>query len=103
MLFRSGQGFSNRLPYLVRNASEVVEKLLERSAEIDRLPGAVAIQWLLSKPAVSSVVIGARSAEQASQNIQDAVAPVPQSILAELDTLSTPPMRYPKDFEFARG
>jgi aryl-alcohol dehydrogenase-like predicted oxidoreductase len=97
-----GQGFSNRLPYLVRNASEVVEKLLARSAEIDRLPGAVAIQWLLSKPAVSSVVIGARSAEQASQNIQEAVAPVPQSILAELDTLSSPPMRYPKDFEFAR-
>jgi len=30
------------------------------------------------------------------------VAPVPQSILAELDTLSSPPMRYPKDFEFAR-
>lgn len=97
-----GGGFSNRLPYLVRNATEVVEKLLARSAEIDRLPGAVAIQWLLSKPAVASVVIGARSAQQALQNIQEAVAPVPPSILAELDALSNPPVRYPKDFEFAR-
>jgi aryl-alcohol dehydrogenase-like predicted oxidoreductase len=95
--------YANRLPYFAPNTAEVVRTLLARAQEIGRPPGAVALQWLLSKPAVASVIIGARTREQAEQNLVDALEPVPQAVLAEMDALSTPPGRYPKAFELARG
>jgi aryl-alcohol dehydrogenase-like predicted oxidoreductase len=98
-----GQGFTNREPYLAPNRSEIIGKLLEMSDQTGRSPSELALQWLMAKPAVSSVIIGARSAEQAKENLQAAQARLPQDLLQELDTLSQPRARYPKDAELTRG
>jgi len=47
---------------------EVVDKLKALAAANDTKPGDLAIQWLLSRPGVSSVIAGAKSAEQVEAN-----------------------------------
>ncbi|ALM83094.1 aldo/keto reductase [Bordetella sp. N] len=96
-------GFGSREPYLARNSAQILDRLLQLADTLDQTPTAIALQWLLAKPAVASVIIGARTVEQARQNIEALQTPVPREVLDELDSLSLPPPRYPKDFELTRG
>ncbi|TVQ27364.1 MAG: aldo/keto reductase [Spirochaetaceae bacterium] len=50
-------------------ATPVVERLLQVSGELDRLPEQVAIRWVLQTPAVCSTVIGPRTVEQLHSNL----------------------------------
>jgi aryl-alcohol dehydrogenase-like predicted oxidoreductase len=100
---KGGQGFVNREPYLAPNSAQIIGRLLELATELGRKPGAIALQWLLAKPAVASVLIGARTAAQARENLQDAIGAVPAEALEELEALSSPAPRYPKDAELSRG
>lgn len=97
-----GQGFRNREPYFAQNSAEIIGRLLELAEQADVTPGALALQWLLHKPSVSSVIIGARTAAQAKDNLRDAGVDVAAEVLEELDVLSQPGPRYPKDSEFTR-
>lgn len=55
--------YSNELLY------KVVDALTEVAAEVDKSIPQVALNWLLSRPTVSSIVIGARNEEQLKQNL----------------------------------
>ena len=53
-----------RDPRLSKNI-ELVERLRKVGARHDRSPGEVAIAWVLSNPAVTGAIVGARNAKQA--------------------------------------
>lgn len=55
----------------------------------------VAIAWLLHKPAVTSVIIGARTNEQLEDNIAAVDVELSAQEMAELDKVSALPAEYP--------
>jgi aryl-alcohol dehydrogenase-like predicted oxidoreductase len=64
-------------------------------------PGAtcsqVALNWVARKTGVSAILIGARTAEQLSDNLAAATWSLDDAEIAQLDAISTPPARYPYD------
>ncbi|GHH76798.1 aldo/keto reductase [Streptomyces sulfonofaciens] len=58
-------------------------------------PAQVALAWLLTKPAVSSLVIGARKDEQLGDNLAAANLTLAPDERAALDRVSAPAMIYP--------
>jgi aryl-alcohol dehydrogenase-like predicted oxidoreductase len=55
----------------------------------------VALAYILAKPAVTSVVIGARTDEQLADNLAAASLHLTEAERAELDKASAPPLIYP--------
>jgi aryl-alcohol dehydrogenase-like predicted oxidoreductase len=55
----------------------------------------VALAWLLTRPSVSSVVIGARTDEQLADNLKAAELELSDDELGRLDEVSRPPLLYP--------
>jgi len=55
----------------------------------------VALAWLLGKPWVSSLIIGARTDEQLADNLAAARLELADEEHARLDALSAPPLLYP--------
>ena len=65
-------------------------------AEAHGVSGAqVAISWLLGRPAVSSIVIGARNEHQLADNLKAADLVLTAEERARLDAVSAPPVLYP--------
>ena len=60
--------------------------------------GSVALAWLLQKPEVTSVIVGARSADQLRQNLRALEVKLTAPDLAELDKASAPQWGYPYGF-----
>ena len=58
-------------------------------------PAQVALAYLLTKPAVTSLVIGARTTEQLKQNLAATELDLAGEELARLDEVSRPPLLYP--------
>ena len=57
--------------------------------------GSAAIAWLLRKPGVSSVLVGARTPEQLDQNLAAAQSPLDDEEVQRLDKVSETPWIYP--------
>jgi aryl-alcohol dehydrogenase-like predicted oxidoreductase len=55
----------------------------------------VALAWLLGRPAVTSVVIGARTTEQLADNLAAAELTLSEDERARLDEVSAMPLNYP--------
>ncbi|QQQ73997.1 aldo/keto reductase [Saccharothrix sp. 6-C] len=62
-----------------------VRALAERCAEHGVAPAAAALRFPLRHPAVTSVVVGARSAREVTENIAHAATAIPEALWAELD------------------
>jgi aryl-alcohol dehydrogenase-like predicted oxidoreductase len=58
-------------------------------------PAQVALAWLLERPAVTSLVIGARTDEQLADNLGAADLALSQEELTRLEEVSRPPLLYP--------
>lgn len=58
----------------------------------------IALRWLLSRPGVSSVIIGARTADQLEENLHTARLELPEEEIERLSELSAPPLGYPYRF-----
>ena len=56
---------------------------------------AIAIAWLLHRPAVSTVIVGARRPEQLAENLAASDVELTADELARLDTLGAPEPEYP--------
>jgi aryl-alcohol dehydrogenase-like predicted oxidoreductase len=59
---------------------------------------AVAIAWLIDRPVVSTVLIGATRREQLDQNLAAADLVLTEAEMAELEQISRPEPRYPQTF-----
>jgi aryl-alcohol dehydrogenase-like predicted oxidoreductase len=74
----------------------VVDALKEVAVRHGASPAQVAIAWVLSRPAVSSVIVAARKAEQLDDNIRAAELRLSDDDVRQLDAASDPGIPYPK-------
>jgi aryl-alcohol dehydrogenase-like predicted oxidoreductase len=58
-------------------------------------PARVALAWLLARPAVTSVIVGARTDEQLADNLAAAELTLSEDETAQLERVSRPPLLYP--------
>ncbi len=73
----------------------VVDALDEVAAETGKSLPQVALNWLLQRPTVSSVIIGARNEEQLKQNLGAVGWNLSDEQVARLDAASAVPKTYP--------
>jgi aryl-alcohol dehydrogenase-like predicted oxidoreductase len=73
----------------------LVERLRDMAKALNATPAQLAIAWLLDRPAVSSVLIGASTAAQLTDNLAAAQISLSESDRAELDALTAPAALYP--------
>src|SRR4051812_13037049 len=74
---------------------DIVDALVEIAGERGASAAQVALAWLLGRPGVTSVVIGARTDEQLADNLGAADLELSADERARLDGLSEPPLLYP--------
>jgi aryl-alcohol dehydrogenase-like predicted oxidoreductase len=74
---------------------DTVEVLIGIGAEHGVSAAQVALAYLLRKPAVTSLVIGARTAGQLADNLASADLKLTDTDLDRLDKVSQPPLLYP--------
>ena len=74
----------------------VVDALKEVAARHGASPAQVAIAWVLGRPAVSSVIVAARKAEQLEDNIRAVELRLLDDDVRQLDAASDPGIPYPK-------
>ena len=70
----------------------VVQKLVDLAKMVGKTPSQVALNWLLHKPGVTSVIVGANSLEQLKENLQGVEFELDQKNLARLDSFNEPDM-----------
>ncbi len=74
---------------------KVVDALDEVAAETGKSVPQVALNWLLQRPTVATVIIGARNEEQLRQNLGAIGWNLTTDQIAKLDTASATPKTYP--------
>ena len=74
---------------------DVVDALDQVAAEVGKTIPQVAINWLLQRPTVATVVIGARNEEQLRQNLGAVGWNLTAEQVAQLDAASARPPAYP--------
>ena len=78
------------------------DKPLEQMSRIARSHEAsvaqVALAWLLSKPMVASVIIGASKLHQLEDNLKAIAVKLDEMEIAELDAMTAPTSLYPNWF-----
>jgi aryl-alcohol dehydrogenase-like predicted oxidoreductase len=74
---------------------DIVDALVEIGEAHDASAAQVALAWLRDRPAVTSLVIGARTDEQLSDNLAAAELTLSSDERARLEALSRPPLLYP--------
>ena len=74
---------------------DIVEILIEIGLQHGVSGAQVALAWTLGRPAVTSAVIGARTAEQLADNLAAASLVLLPEERARLDAASAPPLIYP--------
>jgi aryl-alcohol dehydrogenase-like predicted oxidoreductase len=73
----------------------VVDVLLRVAETLGVSPAQVALAWLLGRPGISSVIVGARTDEQLADNLAAADLELADDQRAMLDAVSQPPLLYP--------
>jgi hypothetical protein len=74
---------------------DTVDVLLNVAADHGASPAQVALAYLLDKPGVSSVIVGARTTEQLTDNLEAANLKLTTGEREELEQVSAPPLLYP--------
>jgi aryl-alcohol dehydrogenase-like predicted oxidoreductase len=74
---------------------DIVEVLVEIAEDRGVSAAQVALSWLLGRPGVASVIVGARTDEQLADNLQAAELELSEEERQHLDEVSAPPLIYP--------
>jgi aryl-alcohol dehydrogenase-like predicted oxidoreductase len=74
---------------------KIVDELVEIADRHGVSAAQVALAWLLARPGVSSLVIGARTEEQLTDNLAAASLALDEHEHARLEAVSRPPLLYP--------
>jgi aryl-alcohol dehydrogenase-like predicted oxidoreductase len=72
-----------------------VDALDAVAAETGRTVPQIALNWLLSRPTVATLIIGARNEEQLTQNLGAVGWSLTNDQIKRLDTASSRPLTYP--------
>jgi aryl-alcohol dehydrogenase-like predicted oxidoreductase len=76
----------------------IIDTLIAVAKELNATPTQVSLAWLLRKPAISSVIIGARSVAQLEDSLKAVELVLPDAAMERLDKVSAPQLLYPYDF-----
>jgi aryl-alcohol dehydrogenase-like predicted oxidoreductase len=76
----------------------VVEAVRAVGERLDAPPAQVALAWVLSRPAVTCAIIGARRLDQLEENLGATDLTLPERELAALEEASALPASYPEEF-----
>ena len=82
-------------PVPMEQVYKVVDALDEVAKETGKTVPQIALNWLLQRPSVSTVIIGARNEEQLRQNIAAVGWNLTAEQIAKLDAASETPIAYP--------
>lgn len=97
-----GTRFAVKKDWAVRFDNErnwrVIELLKKIADAHNATPSQVALAWLLSKPYVSSIILGARSLTQLKDNLASENIVIENEQWRELDEISKPNFGYPYEF-----
>jgi aryl-alcohol dehydrogenase-like predicted oxidoreductase len=74
---------------------DTIDVLVEIADDRGVSAAQIALTWLLGRPSVSSVVIGARTEEQLADNLQAAELALSDDERSRLEEVSRPPLLYP--------
>ncbi len=74
---------------------DTIEVLVDVAGAHGASPAQVALAWLLGRPAVTSLIIGARTEEQLADNLGAAALTLTADERAALDKVSQPELLYP--------
>jgi aryl-alcohol dehydrogenase-like predicted oxidoreductase len=74
---------------------DTIEVLVAIAEARDASPAQIALAWLLGRPGVTSLVIGARNEEQLAANLAAADIELSDDERTRLDGVSAPPLIYP--------
>ena len=86
------------IPYDRERGHQVVDLLQSLAAGRGASPAQIALAWLLTRPAVSSILVGASKMSQLENNLAAASVTLDAGELAQLDAATTPPVPYPHWF-----
>ncbi|WP_376097786.1 aldo/keto reductase [Roseomonas sp. CCTCC AB2023176] len=86
------------MPFDKEAGFAVVERMREIAAGHGASVAQVAIAWLLAKPGVTSVLLGASKPHQLADNLGAAEVRLTAEEVAALDAITTPPEVYPNWF-----
>jgi aryl-alcohol dehydrogenase-like predicted oxidoreductase len=84
------------VPFDQEMGYHVLDAQNEVAARHGASPARVAIAWLLGRPAVSSVILAARKAQQLEDNIRAVDLQLSEADVRQLDAASDPGVPYPK-------
>ncbi len=76
---------------------QLVKQVSLSAKELDTSPAALSLSWLLSRPVVSTIIVGATREEQVLENIKCLSLDLDPAIIEALDAASTP-FRYGEPF-----
>jgi aryl-alcohol dehydrogenase-like predicted oxidoreductase len=82
-------------PINLERLYDIVDVLEALAQETGKSVSQIALNWLLQRPTVSSVIIGARNEEQFRQNLDAASFKLDPDQVARLDAASNAPRSYP--------
>ena len=68
----------------------ILETLLQVAKDLGRSPAEVALAWVMSRPCVTSTLVGATRVEQLEKNLAAGGIVLPQAALQRLDGVSAP-------------
>jgi len=77
---------------------KILAAVEEVAGELNSTPARVALAWLLRRPAVSSVIFGARSLAQLDDNLEAAKLVLPDAAYQKLCEASALEVGYPYTF-----
>jgi aryl-alcohol dehydrogenase-like predicted oxidoreductase len=83
------------LAKLTERNLEIADVVREVAAEVGRSPAQVATAWLLARPAVGAVLLGARTVAQLDDSLGAADAPLPADAMERLNAVSELPVLKP--------
>jgi aryl-alcohol dehydrogenase-like predicted oxidoreductase len=77
---------------------KIIDRLTELAKEKESSPASIALAWVISRPGVTSTLIGARTLDQLVQNLGALSVSLTQEEIASLDVLSEPTFSFPVSF-----
>jgi aryl-alcohol dehydrogenase-like predicted oxidoreductase len=93
---------AGRADWVARNANEHTFRVLDVLADVarkrDTTPARVAIAWVLSRPGVSSPILGARTEAQLDDNLAAIDLKLTPEDMAALDAVTSPKLNFPTKF-----
>lgn len=74
---------------------DIIEALVGVAKNRNVSAAQIALAWLLGRPGVASIVVGARTDEQLADNLEAAELELTEDERKKLDVVSSPPLIYP--------